>query len=75
MDIGNIYTNGPSPGEELTSDEQYVLDQVYSVIGSEHVIRKKMECASQWLLNKAVEKELSSNWSDVYESVREDSVP
>lgn len=37
--------------------------------------RKKMECAPQWLLNNAVEKELSSNWADAYESIQENTVP
>lgn len=74
-DIGDVTTEGPKDGEMIASDEQHVLSQMYSVVGSEQVTRRRMECAPQWILDKSVKTELDSNWSEAYVAVQEDSVP
>lgn len=74
-DIGDIYTAGPKKGEELTSKEQDVLASIYEVIGSDQVTRKRMECAPQWILDKAVRSELEVNWKDAYVPIIESDVP
>lgn len=76
LDIGMDSASGPQEGsEDLRSDEDLVLKDVYKAIGSGQVTRKSMECAPAWLVKKAVDEEINSNWSEAYEEVTEASVP
>lgn len=73
-DVGTTKESDVISQVELTSDEQKVLNEVYAVVGSDQVTRRHMECAPQWLVDKAVKAELDENWSDSYISVHEKKV-
>ena len=60
---------------ELESHEQKVLDDIYGILGSEQVTRRKLECAPPWVVEKAVKSEYNSNWADAYVEVKEVDVP
>lgn len=60
---------------ELQSDEQKVLQEIHKVTGGAQVSRKKMDCAPQWVLDKAVAEELDKAWKDAYVEVPEQTVP
>lgn len=53
-DIGDIYTAGPKKGEEFTSKEQVLLESIYDVFGGDQMRYKRMECALQWKMDKAL---------------------
>lgn len=52
--------------ETRKSYEQHVLEQVYKVVCSEQVTRKRMECTPQWVLDKSLKTELDDNWAEAY---------
>ena len=60
---------------ELESHEQRVLDDTHGILGSEQVNRRKMECAPPWIVQKAVQEEYQSNWTDSYVEVQDTDVP
>lgn len=60
---------------ELESEEQRVLDDIYGILGSEQVTRRKMECAPPWIVEKAVKTEYNSNWANSYIEMKDADVP
>eukprot|EP00737_Agarophyton_chilense_P005146 gb/GEZJ01007286.1/.p1 GENE.gb/GEZJ01007286.1/~~gb/GEZJ01007286.1/.p1 ORF type:complete len:237 (-),score=12.09 gb/GEZJ01007286.1/:830-1540(-) len=52
-----------------------VLNEIYNVIGSAHVTRKKMDCRPQQIMDNAVDEELENVWMGAYVEVPECTVP
>lgn len=61
-------------GNELKSEEQTILNQVYDAIGGAQATRSQMDCAPQWILEKAVSEENESAWKGAYTEVEESDV-
>jgi len=75
-DIGQTSSSGANyAAAELESDEQKILDEMYKSVGGAQVMRHKMACAPPWLLDRAVEEELTNAWKGAYEEVPENAVP
>ncbi|PXF43195.1 hypothetical protein BWQ96_07070 [Gracilariopsis chorda] len=55
-DIGQKNAEGPQRSSDLQlhSDEQSGLNEIYAAIRNEQVTRRKMDCAPQWILERAV---------------------
>lgn len=72
-DIGVITERDTKQSKEpeLTSTHQDTLNEIYDIVGSKQLTRSKMACAPSWLLDKALQEELSSNWSDTHDEVDE----
>ena len=76
-DIGDTPRGKDTEGDkpvQLESQEQRVLDDLYGILGSEQVTRRKMECAPPWIVEKAVTAEYTSNWADAYIEVKDEDV-
>lgn len=46
---------------ELESEEQRTLSEMYRIIGSDQVARRRMRFVPSWIIEKAEKQELSSN--------------
>lgn len=75
MDIGMEAPHGPDDTTDLISDEQRILKKIYLATGGAQLSRNKMECAPQWVLDKAVKEELENSWKDAFLEVSERSIP
>lgn len=56
---------------KLESIHQHTLNEIYRVIGRKKLTRNKMDCASAWILDKALKEELEANWKDTHTEVDE----
>lgn len=53
------------------STEPTELEEIYKIVASKQLTRSKMACAPSWLRDKALNEELTSNWSDAHDEVDE----
>lgn len=76
-DVGQIEstTTKNIDGCELESTQQLTLDALYRIVGGKQMTRSKMGCAPAWILDKALQEELDSNWADTHDVVDERDVP
>lgn len=55
----------------LQSIHEHTLNEIYKVIGVKQLTRSKMACALSWILYKALQEELDTNWKDTHIEVDE----
>lgn len=60
---------------EIQSNEQAILKNIQNVVRSRQVWAGELLFATPWIIQKAVEKGHSDNWTHAYEEVLENSVP
>lgn len=72
MDIGECTTeHNKSPDTKLSSTNQETLNEIYKVVGSKQLTRRKMSSAPSWILDSALKEELDANWSETFDKVDE----
>lgn len=73
MDIGDhahdMVDDRKDLKEILCSSEQAILREIEDRIGPRQVNERDLEGAPDWLIRKAMDKEVSENWSSVTEEV------
>eukprot|EP00177_Eucheuma_denticulatum_P007832 GFKZ01014258.1.p1 GENE.GFKZ01014258.1~~GFKZ01014258.1.p1 ORF type:complete len:1202 (-),score=97.36 GFKZ01014258.1:1881-5486(-) len=78
LDIGVHADNiagPPDPIQVLQSEKPRILSEIYDVLGSQQVSRRKMEFAPSWILEEAFKAEHDSNWAGAYVNVSEENIP
>lgn len=74
-DIGmEVDEREPVPTTDIINDEEYVLRDIKSLIGSEQVTRKRLEGILAWIVERALNVEQDDNWKDAYVEVPEGKV-
>lgn len=61
--------------ERLASQEETILQDIKSVIGSNQVTASAVAFAPGWIVDKAMKAEHDDNWTDAYEEVLEHDLP
>lgn len=71
-DIGSELTaTKPPHGVRILSDKQKVLTGMKNAIGSDQASCEKLAFAPAWVIAKAVDEEITSNWDGAYMEVNE----
>lgn len=74
-DIGNVSAcKNPEHSKSLQSDGQRVLQEIKDVIGSEQDSQSKLVFAPPWIINKSIDAEVSSNWTEAYTEVNANEI-
>lgn len=69
-DVGNYRsTNDEITGKKTVSQEESILHDIKSVIGSNQVIASAIAFAPGWMVDKAIKSEHDNNWTDAYQEL------
>lgn len=75
-DYADEIQQAPDPtGNELQSNKQSFLRSMKDCLGSRQVTASQLTFAPSWILDEAIEEELSQNWEGAYETVEATSLP